>query len=133
NAKIGMMIVMCASRGEQTGKAHERQRQSARDDEHNTEAAGEIRHARELRLLADRRHEHERECQTEACADREEQSLCEAVAAIRLEDREAEDRAVGRDQWQEDAELAEQRRAQLLYRHLYDLYQRSDDDNERND
>ena len=81
-----MMILMAPSRiGEQSGKAHERHRQSAGDDERNGGTPCDRGDIGKLETFAQRRHERQSERKSRTGADRERQSLEKAVAAIRLE------------------------------------------------
>ena len=87
-------------------------------------------HVGELVLFAQAGHDHQRQRQADAGAQGVDQALDQVVAAVGREQRQAEDRAVGGDQRQEDAQRLEQRGAELLDHHLHELHRAGDDHDE---
>ena len=90
--------------GRPGGEAHEGHAQDSGDQEAHGGSLQGLGNGGQLVLLADARHQHEREREPGAGPEGEDDALDEAVAAVGLEERQPEDRAVGGDERQEDAQ-----------------------------
>src|SRR5574341_652858 len=99
-------VIAGSRRGEQPGEAHEGEREAPRD------------------------HEHQRQREPGAGPEGEDDPLHQRVFPVGLEDRQGEDRAIGGDEREGDAQRAEGRRGELLDHHFDDLHEGGDDDDE---
>ena len=91
-----------------TGKTHERQRQDPSQHQAERGSLADGRNISEFQLFAQSRHQGNRQCKAGPGADGIGQRLDEVVAFEGLEQRKAQNRAVGSDERQKNTERPEQ-------------------------
>ena len=116
----------------ESSEAHEGQGQDAGKDQGDCGALSDVGHVGQVKFFAHTGHDGEGEGESRTCAHGVYEALDEVVFFLGLEQGQAEDGAVGGDERQEDTQCAEQRGAELLDDHFYELYGGGDDGNVAN-